>query len=126
MEIVQAAGVALVAMVLILLLRKELPAYAMLALAAAMLLFLGLFAAKALPLLEWLEGLGELTGQQEFLCLIRAAGIALVAQCAQELCEDADLGALGYGVELTGRCLILAAGLPLLRQVLERLMLLMQ
>lgn len=126
MEIFKVAGFALTAAVLIVLLRQYLPAYSVLALAGAAVLFLGAFAAAAAPLAAWLEGLGELAGREEFACLLKAAGIALVAQNLQELCRDAGLGALAYGAELAGRCLVLTAALPLLRQVLERLMLLMQ
>ncbi len=126
MEIFRVAGFALTVMVLTVLLRPHLPAYAMLALTGAALIFLGMFVTAAQPVLGWLDGLSELAGREEFACLLKAAGIALVAQNAQELCRDAGLGALAYGIELAGRCLILAAGMPLLRQVLERLTLLMQ
>lgn len=126
MEIFKAAGFALAAAAFIVLLRQYLPAYSVLALAGAAMLFLGAFASAAAPAVAWLEGLGEIAGQEEFSCLLKAAGIALVAQNVVELCKDAGLGVLAYGVELTGRCLVLAAALPLLRRVLERLMLLMQ
>lgn len=126
MEILKAAGLALTAMVLVLFLRQYLPAYAMLGLAGAVLLLCVQFAAAAKPVLVWLEEVSGLAGREEFACLLKAAGIALIAQNTQELCKDAGLGALGYGVELAGRCLILAAALPLLRQVLDRLMLMMQ
>lgn len=126
MEMVKAAGFALVAMVLVVLLRQYLPAYSMLALAGAVLILSAHFSAAAGPVLAWLEELSGFAGREEYICLMKAAGIALIAQNAQELCRDAGLGSLGYGVELAGRCLILAAALPLLRQVLERLTLLMR
>ena len=121
MEMVKAAGFALVAAVLITLLKQYAPAYAVLALAACSLAFWALFARYVQPVLSWLSGLSGLVDRQEFLCLVRAAGVALIAQTMQELCRDAGMNSLAASVELAGRCLVLTAALPLFQMLLEQL-----
>nr|WP_275951138.1 stage III sporulation AC/AD family protein [Gemmiger formicilis] len=74
------------------------------------------YAAQAL---EWLENFSVYLRREEFICLIRAAGIALVAQTAQDLCKDAGMTAMGAKVELAGRCMILLSALPMLQRVVD-------
>ena len=51
--------------------------------------------------------------------LAKAAGIALTAQLARDVCKDAGQSALAGQVELAGRVLILLAAMPLLGRLLE-------
>lgn len=126
MEIVKIAGFALVAIVLVTLLKQYVPAYAVLALVGCSLVFLGMFAQYVQPVLGWMAGLSGYIDREEFQCLLKAAGVALIAQNAQELCKDAGMGSLGTAVELGGRCLILAAALPLFQKILERFVTILQ
>ena len=50
--------------------------------------------------------------------MLRALGIALVAQFAADTCREAGLSAAATAVELCGRVLALAQALPLLRALL--------
>ena len=126
MEIVKLAGFALVAVVLITLLRQYAPAYAVLALTGCALVFLSVFALRVQPVLGWMRTLSGSVDPEGFACLLKAAGIALLAQTAQDLCRDAGMSSLGTAVELGGRCLMLAAALPLFQKIMERFVMMLQ
>ena len=111
------AGVAIVTVILAVLLRPYSPVYALLASLAGTVVLLAWMLPYAAQTLQWLENVSPYLRQEEFLCLVRAAGIALIAQTAQDLCKDAGMTAMGAKVELAGRCMILLSALPMLRQV---------
>lgn len=114
------AGFVGIAVVVITLLKQYLPAYAMLALLACSAVCLGMFVQFVQPMLHWIGALTAYIEREEFQCLLKAAGIALIAQMAQELCKDAGVNSLGTAVELAGRCLVLAAALPLFQKLIEQ------
>lgn len=113
------AGVAIVTVVLAVLLRPYSPVYALLASLAGTVVLLAWMLPYAAQALEWLDTFSVYLRQEEFICLIRAAGIALVAQTAQDLCKDAGMTAMGAKVELAGRCMTLLSTLPMLQQVVD-------
>lgn len=113
------AGVAIVTVVLAVLLRPYSPVYALLASLAGTVVLLAWMLPYAAQALEWLENFSVYLRREEFICLIRAAGIALVAQTAQDLCKDAGMTAMGAKVELAGRCMILLSALPMLQRVVD-------
>lgn len=113
------AGVAIVTVVLAVLLRPYSPVYALLASLAGTVVLLAWMLPYAAQALKWLDTFSVYLRQEEFICLIRAAGIALVAQTAQDLCKDAGMTAMGAKVELAGRCMILLSALPMLQQVVD-------
>ena len=74
----------------------------------------------------WLRGvlqamvqLGQRTNAQAFSCLLRSAGILLLADYVRTLCEEAGAGTLAWCAGLAGRCLVLAAVWPLLEQIFQ-------
>ena len=52
-------------------------------------------------------------------CLLRSAGILLLADYVRTLCEEAGAGTLAWCAGLAGRCLVLAAVWPLLEQIFQ-------
>ena len=68
---------------------------------------------------------GYLDGDS-FLVVLKAAGIALVAQNMQDVCKDAGLSTLAGKVELAGRCLILVCALPLFENIMGALIAFLQ
>ena len=63
--------------------------------------------------------LGQRTNAQAFSCLLRSAGILLLADYVRTLCEEAGADALAWCAGLAGRCLVLAAVWPLLEQIFQ-------
>ncbi len=120
MEIMKIAGFVGIAVMVVTLLKQYIPAYSVLALIACTVVCLGMFIQFAQPMLQWLTALTAYVEREEFQCLLKAAGIALIAQMAQELCKDAGVNSLGTAVELAGRCLVLAAAMPMFQTIIER------
>ena len=63
--------------------------------------------------------LGQRTDGQAFSCLLRSAGLLLLTDYARTLCEEAGADSLAWCAGLAGRCLVLAAVWPLLREVCQ-------
>ena len=126
MEIVRIAGFTIVVLVLVTLLKQYMPAYAVLAMAGCVVAFFAMFSQYIQPVLAWLDQLAGYVNRQEFGCLLKAAGIALIAQLAQDLCRDAGMNSLGTAVELGGRCLVLASALPIFQKIIERFVAILQ
>ena len=59
------------------------------------------------------------TNAQAFSCLLRSAGILLLADYVRTLCEEAGADTLAWCAGLAGRCLVLAAVWPLLEQIFQ-------
>lgn len=71
-------------------------------------------------MLRMLSGRAGMSGEHSLL-LIRATGIALIAQFASQLCRDAEENALAGRVELAGRTALMGMTLPLLTELLQRI-----
>ena len=115
-SITRAAGAALTASVLALLIRRRDPEIALLlgALAAAGILFAA--AAPMGDLLQMKELTLQYTGLDERLLMpvLKCLGISIVTRFAGELCKDASQGAAAMAVELMGSACALVTVLPLL------------
>ena len=70
-------------------------------------------------LLQAMVQLGQRTNAQAFSCLLRSAGILLLADYVRTLCEEAGADTLAWCAGLAGRCLVLAAVWPLLEQIFQ-------
>ena len=108
------------------LLQRYSPAFALLlSLGAAVWLLLRL-AQPLRGILQAMVQLGQRTNAQAFSCLLRSAGILLLADYVRTLCEEAGADTPARGAAplagcagLAGRCLVLAAVWPLLEQIFQ-------
>ena len=101
------------------LLQRYSPAFALLlSLGAAVWLLLRL-AQPLRGVLQAMVQLGQHTNAQAFSCLLRSAGILLLADYVRTLCEEAGADTLAWCAGLAGRCLVLAAVWPLLEQIFQ-------
>ena len=101
------------------LLQRYSPAFALLlSLGAAVWLLLRL-AQPLRGVLQAMVQLGQRTNAQAFSCLLRSAGILLLADYVRTLCEEAGADTLAWCAGLAGRCLVLAAVWPLLEQIFQ-------
>ena len=71
-------------------------------------------------MLRRLSGEAGLEGESQLL-LIRATGVALIAEFASQLCRDAGESALAGRVELAGRAALMGMTAPLLTGLLQRI-----
>lgn len=72
--------------------------------------------------LQGILQLGQRTGGQAFACLLRSAGILLLADYTRTLCEEAGAETLAWCAGLAGRCLVLMAVWPLLRTICQTIL----
>lgn len=121
MEILQIVGLALTVCCISLLLKGENSLFSFLVMTAGVMIVGGVLLRWAQPIFGLIALLGERYGGESYTCLMKAAGIGLTAQFAQDLCKDAGASALAGGVELGGRMMILLSVLPLVQAVLEEI-----
>lgn len=70
-------------------------------------------------LLRSIMQMGQRTNGQAFACLLRSAGILLLADYTRTLCEEAGADSLAWCAGLAGRCFVLAAAWPLLQEICQ-------
>lgn len=113
------AGAAILAAMLIVLLKEYNPGMASAARLSASLLLFGAVLATALPLLSEVRALFSLSGVEAYAApLLRAAGVALLTEMTASFCRDLGENAVAEGILLFGKAEILVLSLPLVRQLL--------
>jgi stage III sporulation protein AD len=120
MSIFSLSGIALLAAMLILILKELRPAFVAPVRLAATLLLLGAALTLYAPVLSRIQSLFVQTGAQEYMdVVLRALGIALICELSALFCRDLGEQTLALGVQLFGKMEILVLSLPLLDKVLE-------
>lgn len=124
MEILQIVGFSLLAAVLILLLREEWPALALLlGMAAGVLIFLFLLDYIRVVVILLEELVKEAGINLLYLdTIIKVVGIAYIAQFGSLICKDAGVGVLAAKIEFAGKILIIILAIPLMMAILEMVM----
>lgn len=119
--VIQAAGIALTAAILALLLKRDAPAIAFLmSLAAGICILLG-----ALQMLQRVQSsLQEFLHTAEitstfYVPVLKAVGIAVVIRIAADFCRDTGQAALAAKLELMGALAALTVTMPLFTQILQ-------
>lgn len=116
-EMIRLAALAVIAAVLIDLLRQYNRSYAILATTAVCVGFLLYLLKKMEPLLAYLRELAQLAGSTDLGSVLKAVGIAILIQCTADICSDCGQKALAGRVILAGRIAILLAALPLFQRL---------
>ncbi len=121
MEMVRILGFALVATMLLAVLRAQRPDIAMgLSIVAAASIFT-LLLSKVGEVVAVMRELASRAGISEVYLssVLRIVGIAYIAQFGSEVCRDADEAAIAAKVEFAGKVLILILAVPIIRGILE-------
>ncbi len=120
MGILQLSGLALLAAMLILILRELRPAFVPPVRLGASVLLVGAALLLYAPVLSRVRTLFSQTGAGEYADLVlRALGIALICELTAIFCRDLGENTLADGVQLFGKLEILVLSLPLVDKVLE-------
>lgn len=122
MLVLKIAALALVTGLLVLMLKKDQPAFAFLVSAGSAGAVLALVAQQVQPVLDLVETLSRYAGGQSAGCILRVLGIALIAQFAADLCRESGLAAAANAAELGGRALALLQALPLFQSLVDSLL----
>ncbi len=121
MSILQAVGFALVAVALIVVVKQQQPAIALLlSLAAGLILFIFAFD-RLRGVLDTISRLAEQAGVGSLYLstIFKVVGIAYVAEFGAQICRDAEQGALATKVEFVGKVIIMVLAVPIVMLVME-------
>lgn len=120
MTVFKLAGIALLALAAVVMLRAYRPDMALQLSVAACLLLLAYALTDIAAIRQAVEGVTARfgLGAEQLKLVFKVVGIAYVVQFAAEACRDAGESAIASKVELAGRVLIVAAALPALMAVL--------
>jgi stage III sporulation protein AD len=121
MEIIQIAGIGIIAAVLSLIIKEQKPAFAfMISLFAGAVIFLFLVG-KIAEVIEVLKDLAGHSGiDMIFLStILKIIGIAYIAEFAAQMTRDAGEEAIAAKIELAGKILIMFMALPIIRVLIE-------
>ena len=120
MGLLQLCGIALLAAMLILMLRELRPAFIPPVRLAASLVLVSAALLLYIPVLSRVRTLFVETGAGEYLdVVLRALGIALICELTAIFCRDLGENTLAQGVQMFGKLEILVLSLPLVDQILE-------
>jgi stage III sporulation protein AD len=122
--IVKIVGIALVAVVLLAVVRERQPAMGVQLSIAASVMLLWLVVGQIRPILELFQ---RLSGRAQLNLhyvntLLKIIAIAYLAEFGAQLCKDAEEGALASKVELAGKVMILLLSIPIIVAVVELLL----
>ena len=120
MGLLQLCGIALLAAMLILMLKELRPSFIPPVRLAASLVLFSAAVLLYVPVLSRVRALFAETGAGEYLdVVLRALGIALICELTAIFCRDLGENALAQGVQLFGKLEILVLSLPLIDKILE-------
>ena len=124
MEILKLAGLCVVCLLPVVLLRRQSPEQALLLTLAVLLAVTARSLQTAAPLLEEIRALCQRAGIEPLYVsvLLRTTAAAVVTRLCAGLCKDGGSQALAFAVEAVGSIAALAIALPLLQAVVGLLM----
>jgi len=113
-----AAGLAVT--LLLVLLRQWNPAFELPMKLSAAILFVGLLASLARPLVSYVKEMMGATAAAPYVeVLLRALGVAVLTETVGGICRECKEGAVASYLEIAGRLEILILCLPLMEEILE-------
>lgn len=123
MEIIKIAGIALVSLFIILILKQYKPEFVVHVSIIAGILIFSMVVPKLSAIIELLNELASKLGDnsQFFSILLKITGIAYISEFATNLCKDSGETAIASKVELGAKIIIIAMSVPILGAVIELL-----
>ncbi|WP_058303711.1 stage III sporulation protein AD [Gorillibacterium timonense] len=121
MEIVQLVGIAIIATVLILIVKEQKPMFAfLLAMFTGILIFLFLLG-KISSVIQVLEDLATKSQVKPvfFKTILKIIGIAYIAEFGGQIVRDAGQEAIASKIELAGKILIMVMAIPIITVIVE-------
>ncbi|MCM3136059.1 stage III sporulation protein AD [Paenibacillus polysaccharolyticus] len=127
MEIIQVVGLALIATVLILVIKEQKPMFAFLIAAATGVVIFMLLIGKIGSVIEVLKRLAENSGMESIYLktVLKIIGIAYIAEFGAQIVRDSGQESIASKIELAGKVLILVLAIPIISIIIETVMKLM-
>ncbi|GAW94160.1 stage III sporulation protein AD [Calderihabitans maritimus] len=121
MEILQIAGLGLVATIFVVILKQEKPELAMLlSIVTGVIIFI-LVLGKIASVFNILEELANRANVNRFYLstLLKIVGIAYIAEFGAQVCRDAGEGAIASKVEFAAKIIMMVMAVPIIAAILE-------
>ena len=121
MEVIKIIGIALVALIIIILLRQYKPEYTIYISLLAGALILLLVMDKLTGIINLLQSLANKTSiNSTFLSLlIKITGIAFLSEFAVSICKDSGEAAIANKIEIGTKIIIISMSIPIITSLLE-------
>ncbi len=121
MEVVQIIGIALIALIIIVILKQYRPEFAIYVSMITGVLILVLVLDKLTGVINLLQNLASKTNiNSQFLgLLLKITGIAFLSEFAVSICQDAGEGAIANKIEIGSKIIIIAMSIPIISSLLE-------
>ena len=121
MEIVKIVGIALIALVIIIILRQYRPEYAIFVSIVTGILILLLVMDKFTGIINLIQSIQDKSSiNMQFIeILLKITGIAFLAEFAVSICKDAGEGAIASKIEIGSKIIIIAISIPIISSLLE-------
>lgn len=121
MEILQIAGLGIIAVVLVLVIKPQRPEMAIqISIMAGIVIFM-LVVGKLSAVIQLLNGFAHKVNLSiEYLgTLMKIIGIAYISEFAGEICKDAGETSIASKIELAGKVIIIVIAVPIIASLLE-------
>lgn len=124
MEIVKIAGIGLISLIVIVVIKQYRPEFAVYVSILAGLLIMGLVISKLNGIVVILKNLANKTNlNTSFLrILIKITGIAILTEFTTSICKDSGEGAIATKVDLGGKIIIMSMSIPIISSLLETIL----
>lgn len=121
MDVIKIIGVALIALIIIIILRQYRPEFVIYVSLIAGALILILVMDKLTGVIGLLQTIASKASiNNEFLILlIKITGIAFLAEFAVSICQDAGEGAIASKIEVGSKIIIISMSIPIISSLLE-------
>ena len=121
MEIIKIIGIAILAVVIIIIIKQYRPEFAIYISIITGIIILSFIIDKLSGTINLLSDLSnKLNNGQEFLkTLVKITGIAFLTEFAVSICKDAGESAIGSKIDLGGKVIIIAMSIPIISSMLE-------
>lgn len=121
MDIVQIAAVGIIAAILSITIKKQVPEMSLIiSIAAGTLIFLILLP-KLAAVIDIIKKVGDAAGtnNEYVLIIVKVIGISYITEFASQICSDAGEGAIAAKIEAAGKVFILIIATPILLSLLN-------
>lgn len=121
MEIIKIIGIALIALIIIILLKQYKPEFAIYISLLTGVLILFLVMDELTGIINLIQTIANKASMnQQFLTiLIKITGIAFLSEFAVSICRDSGEGAIASKIELGSKIIIISMSIPILSNLLE-------
>ena len=121
MEILKIVGIALIALIIIILLKQYKPEFAIYISLLTGILILFLVSDKLNGIISLLQSMSSKTSINGtfLILLIKITGIAFLAEFAVNICKDSGEGAIASKIEIGSKIIIISMSIPIISSLLE-------